>query len=202
MIEILKSKIDYIKNHKKYEYFTTIDGVDDYMLLKTAWHRAIKRYEKTKELEVLDDSSFWNKYCGLSHETSKQINDILINAIAEGYWTDKNEIISEIVKLGVDKKQAETIVITELSNFANRLRLEMYKNTRVRLVKVKNENDGRVCELCKRVASATKLGVPINEIEQRIYELTNGKSRGYAIHPRCRCIIIRANESPNKKHWE
>jgi len=107
--------------------------------------------------------------------------------VAKGKMQAKQEELRTILQ----KKQAETIVITELSNFANRLRLEMYKNTRVRLVKVKNENDGRVCELCKRVASATKLGVPINEIEQRIYELTNGKSRGYAIHPRCRCIIIR-----------
>ena len=76
------------------------------------------------------------------------------------------------------------------------------KNTWVNENINRNGNDDKVCELCKRVALATKLGVPINEIEQRIYELTNGKSRGYAIHPRCRCIVIRANESSNKKYWE
>ena len=199
----LKNKVEFLKMKDYCRWFTTIFNCEDYELLKNGWNKAIRRYENGEELKILDDTDFWNKYNGLTKDESAKVNNILVKFIISGKWPNKNEVIDTISnEIEISKDRAELIATTELSNFANRVRIEMYKNnTRVKFVRIENENDGRVCDLCKKIAQKTRRGIPINELEYRLREWTNGLSRGLVIHPRCRCIVVRVDKR-NRRWWE
>jgi hypothetical protein len=102
-------------------------------------------------------------------------------------------VVRRIMALGIDRKQAEMIAVTELANFANRVREEIYKSeTRVRYFRYITEDDVRVCEKCREVARRTSKGVSLERLRKIIYDVTGGEARGYQTHPLCRCAIVRA----------
>lgn len=147
-----------------FAWFTTVVDYDDYELLKAGWGLGYRAYVRDVEKETKNLVEFWQRYAGLSDEKSRRINKAILNAIEDGTWKYKEKLVNRIMKAGnISRERAELIVRTEMSNFANRVREEMYKrNTNVKKFVWVTERDEKVCEICKRMESLCANGVTLD----------------------------------------
>lgn len=183
-----------------FAWFTTVADYDDYELLKAGWGLGYRAYKRDVEREAKGLVEFWQRYAGLSEERSKRINKAILNAIEDGTWRYKEKLVRRIMKAGnVSRERAELIVKTELSNFANRVREEMYKReTSAKKFVWITERDERVCDVCKRMESMCAKGVTLDEMKSFIKMLGG---RDWILHPQCRCTFVRKHFKAPRK-WE
>lgn len=188
-----------IKEKTFFSWITTIANEEDYVILKSGFHKAIKRYG-TERQDALIDIDFWMDYSGLSREKIMQVNRILTKLVLSQGWTSRSKVIRSLMSVGLTRKQAETIARTELGNIANYTRILAYKKkTKVRLFKWKPERDA--CDVCKKIAERTKKGVTIDELKTIIKEVAGLSAREFLAHPNCRCVIVRKYEDKRWMKW-
>lgn len=189
----------------KYEWFTTIDNVYDYNIVKGGMkklHRAIKNYRKQSIKNAIVDTEFWEKYANINKSTSSQINDFLEESILNGSWVDKEYVISGIMQFGLDRSRAELIAKTELANISNKARELQYRDfTKVQKFKWKVSRDSKVCKKCREVEERTRNGVTLDELKQIIKDVGGDTAREWVVHPGCRCLFKRYYRK-NVRWWE
>ena len=181
------------------EYTTVVDD-EDYEILKAGWQLGVKRYGKDLRRAGIVGYDEWLGYSGLDRATSDEINAYLWDMAFLKKKFDLKDLVAELSEeFGLDEKQAELIVRTEMANIFNKMREWGYleKTDVKKFVWVAKEDS---CELCKRVEKMSKKGVTLEELKAFISEVGFPYSREWTVHPNCRCSFVR--KSGKKQGWE
>lgn len=176
-------------------WFTTIVDAEDREIVKEYLPKAIQNYGEYTT-KALEEGRLWFMYSGLTFEQSRKINEILKWIVKKRYWKYKEYVIRKLMKeVGIDRKKAELIAITELSYLANKARELAYKNE-TGVQKFVYVNEPGACEKCREVARRTRDGVTLEELKDIVREVCGNSAREYLCHPRCRCTFIRKHKKP------
>lgn len=168
-------------------------------------NRVLKLFEKEKQLigdkainkDIQEDlinklkDSIWNKtFDGLSKQKSDAVKDVIVNGLIENIAL--NDIVERIVKIGVDKKQAELIARTEQTAIQNDAREIIFNELDIKLVKWIGPDDNRTSDVCKEITKLTKNGVTLEQLKKIIKDVSakHGlEARDYVAHPNERHTI-------------
>jgi hypothetical protein len=185
---------------KYIETYSTVLDDDDLEIVKVGWQLGVKRYAKGERIAGIVGYEDWPGYEGLDRATSERINAFLWD-LAFGARTFKlDDLKSQLIeRFGLDDRQAENIVRTEMANIFNKVREWAYlEKTRVRKFKWVAKEDA--CEKCKAVEMASRQGVTLEELKELIRSYGGKYAREWTVHPQCRCTFVRAHGP--KKGWE
>jgi hypothetical protein len=193
----------YEKEHgisKYVETYSTVVDNEDLEIVKVGWQLGVKRYAKGERIAGIVGYEDWPGYEGLDRVTSERINAFLWD-LAFGARTFKlDDLKSQLIeKFGLDDRQAENIVRTEMANIFNKMREWAYlEKTKVKKFRWVAKEDA--CEKCKAVEKASSKGVTLEELKELIRSYGGEYAREYTVHPQCRCTFVRAHGP--KKGWE
>jgi len=193
----------YEKEHgilKYVETYSTVVDRDDLEIVKVGWQLGVKRYAKGERMTGIVGYEDWPGYEGLDKATSERINAFLWD-LAFGARTFKLEDLKSqlIERFGLEDRQAENIVKTEMANIFNKMREWAYlEKTKVRKFKWVAKEDA--CGKCKAVERASSRGVTLEELKELIKSYGGEYAREWTVHPQCRCTFVRAHGP--KKTWE
>jgi hypothetical protein len=180
--------------------YSTYLGPEDYEIVKAGWQLGVKRYAKGERIAGIIGYEDWPGYEGLDRATSERINAFLWD-LAFGARTFKLDALKSqlIERFGLDDRQAENIVRTEMANIFNKMREWAYlEKTRVRKFKWVAKEDA--CEKCKAVEMVSRQGVTLEQLKELIRSYGGKYAREWTVHPQCRCTFVRAHGP--KKGWE
>ena len=182
------------------ETYSTYLGPEDYEIVKAGWQLGVKRYAKGERIAGIVGYEAWPGYEGLDKATSERINAFLWD-LAFGARTLKLEDLKSqlIERFGLEDRQAENIVRTEMANIFNKMREWAYlEKTKVKKFRWVAKKDA--CEKCKAVERASIKGVTLEELKELIRSYGGEYAREWTVHPQCRCTFVRAHGP--KKGWE
>jgi len=185
---------------KYVETYSTVVDDNDLEIVKVGWQLGVKRYAKGERIAGIVGYEVWPGYEGLDKATSERINAFLWD-LAFGARTLKlDDLKSQLIeRFGLDDRQAENIVRTEMANIFNKMREWAYlEKTKVKKFRWVAKEDA--CEKCKAVEKASRQGVTLEELKELIKSYGGEYAREWTVHPQCRCTFVRAHGP--KKGWE